>query len=57
MRKEANAALSTDTMSGKYAEWVESEVLPLVESKTQVKLTKDPDGRATMGAVPADRAR
>ena len=41
--------LEYDTMSGKYAEWVESEVLPLVESKAQVKLTKDPDGRATMG--------
>jgi enterochelin esterase-like enzyme len=41
--------LEYDTMSGKYAEWVESEVLPLVESKAKVKLTKDPDGRATMG--------
>ena len=38
-----------DTMSGLYAEWVEKEVLPLVESKFNVKLTKDPDGRATMG--------
>jgi len=38
-----------DTMSGKYAEFVEQEVLPLVESKCHVKLTKDPDGRATMG--------
>jgi len=36
-------------MSGRYAEFVESEVLPLVESKCNVKLTKDPDGRATMG--------
>ena len=41
--------LEYDTMSGKYAEWVESEVLPLVEAKAHVKLTKDPDGRATMG--------
>lgn len=41
--------LEYDTMSGKYAEFVESEVLPLVESKCQVKLTKDPEGRATMG--------
>jgi predicted alpha/beta superfamily hydrolase len=41
--------LEYDTMSGKYAEWVESEVLPLVESKYNVKLTHDPDGRATMG--------
>jgi enterochelin esterase-like enzyme len=41
--------LEYDTMSGKYAEWVETEVLPLVEAKANVKLTKDPDGRATMG--------
>jgi enterochelin esterase family protein len=41
--------LEYDTMSGKYAEWVEREVLPLVESKAHVKLTGDPDGRATMG--------
>ena len=41
--------LEYDTMSGRYAEFVESEVLPLVEKKYDVKLTKDPDGRATMG--------
>jgi enterochelin esterase family protein len=41
--------LEYDTMSGRYAEWVETEVLPLVEEKARVKLTKDPDGRATMG--------
>jgi enterochelin esterase-like enzyme len=41
--------LEYDTMSGRYAEFVETEVLPLVEAKTQVKLTKDPNGRATMG--------
>ena len=41
--------LEYDTMSGKYAEFVETEVLPLVEEKGKVKLTKDPDGRATMG--------
>ena len=38
-----------DTMSGLYAEWVEKEVLPLVEKQFNVKLTKNPDGRATMG--------
>ena len=38
-----------DTMSGRYAEFVETEVLPLVESRFHVKLTRDPDGRATMG--------
>jgi len=42
-------SLEYDTMSGVYAEFVEKEVLPLVESKAHVKLTKDPDGRATMG--------
>ncbi len=41
--------LEYDTMSGLYAEFVEKEVLPLVEKKCDVKLTKDPDGRATMG--------
>ncbi|MBS1877342.1 MAG: esterase family protein [Acidobacteria bacterium] len=41
--------LEYDTMSGKYAEFVETEVLPLVEKKAGVKLTRDPDGRATMG--------
>jgi iron(III)-enterobactin esterase len=41
--------LEYDTMSGQYAEWVETEVLPLVEAKCGVKLTKDPDGRAAMG--------
>jgi enterochelin esterase-like enzyme len=41
--------LEYDTMSGLYAEFVEKEVLPLVESKAHVKLTRDPDGRATMG--------
>ena len=41
--------LEYDAMNGLYAEFVENEVLPMVESKCQVKLTKDPAGRATMG--------
>ncbi|HSS95830.1 MAG TPA: alpha/beta hydrolase-fold protein [Terriglobales bacterium] len=41
--------LEYDTMSGVYAEFVEKEVLPMVESQAHVKLTKDPEGRATMG--------
>jgi enterochelin esterase-like enzyme len=41
--------LEYDTMSGAYAEFVETEVLPLVEKQYHVILTKDPDGRATMG--------
>jgi iron(III)-enterobactin esterase len=36
-------------MSGLYAMFVEKEVLPLVEKQYNVKLTKDPEGRATMG--------
>ena len=41
--------LEYDTMSGLYAEWVEHEVLPLVETHAHVLLTHDPDGRATTG--------
>ncbi|MGO9115571.1 MAG: alpha/beta hydrolase, partial [Thermoguttaceae bacterium] len=41
--------LEYDTMSGLYAEFVENEVLPLVEKQCHVKLTHSPDGRATMG--------
>jgi iron(III)-enterobactin esterase len=41
--------LEYDTMSGRYAEFVETEVLPMVETLPHVKLTRDPDGRATMG--------
>jgi iron(III)-enterobactin esterase len=41
--------LEYDTLSGRYAEFVEMEVLPLVEKQYKVKLTKDPNGRATMG--------
>jgi len=38
-----------DTVSGAYADWVEHEVLPLAEQQAHVRLTHDPDGRATMG--------
>jgi enterochelin esterase family protein len=41
--------LEYDTMSGTYAEFVETELLPMVETLAHVKLTRDPDGRATMG--------
>ncbi len=41
--------LEYDTMSGVYAQFVETEVLPLVEKQYNVRLTKNPDGRATMG--------
>ncbi len=39
-----------DTMSGLYAEFIEHEVLPLVEKNYHIKLTKNPDGRAVIGS-------
>jgi enterochelin esterase-like enzyme len=41
--------LEYDTMSSRYSDFVETEVLPLVEKNAHVKLTTDPDGRGTMG--------
>jgi iron(III)-enterobactin esterase len=41
--------LEYDTMSGRYSDFVETEVLPLAEKTANVKLTTDPDGRAAMG--------
>lgn len=41
--------LEYDTMSGRYADFVETEVLPQVEQRYRVRLSKDPDARATMG--------
>ena len=41
--------LEYDTVSGKYSDFVETEVLPVAEKVANVKLTKDPDGRAVMG--------
>jgi iron(III)-enterobactin esterase len=41
--------LEYDTMSGRYAEFVEKEILPLVENKCHVTLSKNPDARATTG--------
>ena len=41
--------LEYDTLSGRYAEFVETEVLPLVEKQCRVTLSKNPDARATMG--------
>jgi enterochelin esterase-like enzyme len=36
-------------VSGTYTEFVEKEVLPLAERVSGVRLTDDPDARATMG--------
>ena len=41
--------LEYDTVSGKYAEFVEAEILPKVEKDYNVRLTKDPEGRMTLG--------
>jgi enterochelin esterase family protein len=41
--------LEYDTMSGRYAQFVETEVLPLIEKQYNVKLTRDPRARATTG--------
>ncbi|HEY3755535.1 MAG TPA: alpha/beta hydrolase-fold protein [Opitutaceae bacterium] len=42
--------LEYDTVSAKYAEWIEAEVLPRVESECGIRVTRDPDGRATLGS-------
>ncbi len=41
--------LEYDTLSGRYAEFVEAEVFPLVEAQCNVVISRDPDARATMG--------
>jgi enterochelin esterase family protein len=41
--------LEYDTVDDVYAEFVEKEVLPRVEKECDLKLSKDPEARATMG--------
>lgn len=41
--------LEYDTLSGRYGDFIETEVLPRVVKETGVMLTDDPKGRATMG--------
>jgi iron(III)-enterobactin esterase len=41
--------LEYDTISGKFAEFIEAEVLPAVEKNANVKLTRNADARAVMG--------
>ncbi len=41
--------LEYDTVSPRYAEFVQNEVLPRVASTCHVRLTTNPNGRATMG--------
>jgi enterochelin esterase-like enzyme len=47
--KGSERGLEYDTVSGKYAEFVESEVLPRISKAYHLTFTKDPDGRGTMG--------
>ena len=42
-------SLEYDTVSGKYAEFIEAEVLPRVAKDFNVTFTKDPNARATIG--------
>ena len=42
--------LEYDTLSGRYGDFVESEVLPRITREFGIRFTNDPHGRATMGA-------
>jgi len=41
--------LEYDTISGRFAEFIEAEVLPAVESRYGIRLTRKPESRAVMG--------
>jgi enterochelin esterase family protein len=41
--------LEYDEVSGRYSDWVETELLPAVTKNYGVAFTTDPEGRATMG--------
>jgi enterochelin esterase family protein len=41
--------LEYDTLSGKYAEFIQAEVLPKIAADFNITFTTDPEGRATMG--------
>jgi enterochelin esterase-like enzyme len=47
--QNSERGLEYDTLNGRYAEFVESEVLPRVTRETNVTFTTDPEGRATAG--------
>jgi len=38
-----------DSLSGRYSDFIEKEVLPRVSKQFGIRFTKDPDGRATLG--------
>src|SRR5512133_845310 len=45
----AGRSLEYDTVSSKYAEFVEAEVIPRAEKEANVKLSTNPDARMTLG--------
>ena len=47
--RDSERGLEYDTVSGRFAEFIEAEVLPKVAKDYGVTFTTDPDGRATMG--------
>lgn len=47
--QNSERGLEYDTMNGRYAEFIESEVLPRVTQETGVTFTSDPEGRASAG--------
>lgn len=47
--KGSERGLEYDTVSGTYTDFIETEVLPRISKDYDVKFTKDPEGRATMG--------
>ena len=49
VRGRSERSLEYDTVSGKYAEYIENEILPLAQKNANVKFTKDPDGRGVIG--------
>jgi len=49
VRGRSERSLEYDTVSGKYAEYIENEILPLAEKNAGVKFTKDPNGRGVIG--------
>lgn len=47
--KGSERGLEYDTLSDRYANYIEQEVLPKITQDYGIEFTKDPDGRATMG--------
>ena len=45
----AERSMEYDTVSDKYVQFVEEEVLPRAEKEASVKLSKDPEARMTLG--------